>query len=163
MSLIDFLVEQNYQVTVTKNNIALKTPDGKNKTISYNGDYEAALRNWLGAREVIGPEIMGIINHIQYLLENAVESPLSMATFEYKDAMCLVGILTACKPRTPEEGIKITIQSNIRVLDELLYDSRIEEIIAAVGGMDCGYSCTVNKLPTIVGGTYRFECIFTKN
>ena len=161
MSMIDFLLEQNYQVTVTKDRVVLKTPDGKNKTINHNGDYDSAIREWLSTQEVVGPEITAIVNHVKRLLDGNLESP--NATFEYKDALCLVGIPTAYKPRIVEDGIKITVQTNMRVLDDTMYEPRLEEIISAISNMTCDYTCVINKLPTIVGGTYRFECIFKKN
>lgn len=161
MSMIDFLLEQNYQVTVTKDRVVLKTPDGKNKTINHSGDYDSAIRDWLSTQEVVGPEITAIVNHVNRLLDGDLESP--NATFEYKEASCLVGIPTTHKPQAVEDGIKITVQTNMRVLDDTMYEPRLEEIISAISNMACDYTCVINKLPTVVGGTYRFECIFKKN
>ncbi len=161
MSMIDFLLEQNYQVTVTKDRVVLKTPDGKNKTINHNGDYDSAIREWLSTQEVMGPEIAAIVDHVKHMLEDGGHS--SSATFEYKEALCLVNIPTTHKPRAVEDGIKITVQTNMRVLDDTTYEPRLEEIISAISNTACDYTCVINKLPTVVGGTYRFECIFKKN
>lgn len=161
MSMIDFLLEHDYQVTVAKDQVVLKTPDGKNKTIKHDGDYDSAIREWLSAQEIVGPEIAAIIDHVKHVLEDSGHS--SSTTFEYKEALCLVSIPTTHKPRAVEDGIKITVQTNMRVLDDTMYESRLEEIILAISTMACDYTCVINKLPTVVGGTYRFECIFKKN